>query len=92
MDESRFFLIVDADAYEAARLALDASRQMPHGETTFEPLETAPKATSGVLLAIRRIHCDLPDIAAAIGQMLSASKATEITREQYFAAIITPAE
>lgn len=92
MDESRFFVIFDTAAYESNRLALDASRQIPPGETTYEPLETAPKATSGVLLAIRRIHCDLPDIAAAIGQMISASKATEITREQYFAAVITPAE
>lgn len=87
MEASRFFIIFDHAAYEATRLSLDASRQMPQGETTYEPLATAPKASGGVLLAIRSLHCEMPDIAAAVGHFLSNGQAQEISQQEYFAAV-----
>lgn len=86
----RFFKI-HASPYEQTRLALDNQRQMPPGETTYEPLATAPRTPDGdVLLAVRVEHCDLPDIALAIAAMFANGWGVEISEAEYRAAIPVP--
>lgn len=85
MDACRFFRISDAAAYESTRLSLDAARQMPHGETTYEPLATAPRNANGdAMLSIRSAHCELPDIAHALSLMLANVWGVEITASEYW--------
>jgi hypothetical protein len=84
-DASRFFAITDFVEYEAMRVRLDVSRQMPRGETTYAPLNEAPQATNNsVLLAIRASHCLIPDIANALVEMASNGWGAEITETDYW--------
>lgn len=82
---------IHAEPYEQTRLALDAERQMPPGETTYDPLATAPKAPDGdVLLAVLDEHCDLPWIASALVAMFASGWGVEISEAEYTAAIPVP--
>lgn len=86
----RFFRIQPA-AYESTRLSLDASRNVPAGETTCTPYATAPKADNGdALIAIRPKPCLLPDIAAHLSAMITAGTCVEIERATYFSFIPAP--
>lgn len=86
----RFFRIAPA-AHESTRLSLDASRNMPVGETTFTPYAVAPKSDNGdALIAIRSKHCLLPDIAAHLAAMTQAGTCVEIDRATYFSFIPAP--
>lgn len=87
----RFFKI-HPTPYEQTRLALDAEREMPPGETTYEPLATASRMPDGdVLLAVRAEHCDLPDIAAALAAMFANGWGVEISEAEYQSAMPPPA-
>lgn len=67
---------------------MDAAWPFPQGETSIDPLETAPKDANGnVLIAIRSVHCDTEPFQTAIATLLSANAATEITQEDYDAAL-----
>lgn len=91
MGDNRFFRISSHQAYESTRIALDAQRQIPTGETTYEPLATAPKARNGdVLLAIRSVHCDLQDIASALAAMLTNGWGREIAADEYWGELPAP--
>lgn len=82
---------IHPEPYEQTRLSLDAQREMPPGETTYEPLATAPRMPDGdVLLAVRAEHCDLPDIAAALAAMFANGWGVEISEDEYQAAIPMP--
>lgn len=81
----RYFRI-HAEPYEQTRLALDAERQMPTGETVYEPLATAPRTPDGdVLLAV-----SLPWLADALAAMLANGDGEEISEADYTAAIPVP--
>jgi hypothetical protein len=87
MNEQRYFQ-VEPTAYEQTRLAVDAAWGFPAGETSIEPLASAPKDQSGnVLIAIRTIHCDMEPFFSAIAGLLASGDAVEITQEQYLAAM-----
>ena len=87
MNEQRYFQ-VEPTAYEQTRLAVDAAWGFPAGETSIEPLATAPKnASSHALVAIRAIHCDMEPFLSAIADLLASGDAVEITQEQYLATI-----
>lgn len=88
MNELRYFRSISPQAYEDARLALDAAVPMPQGETVYEPLATAPKASNGdVLIAIRTEHCQIQPYKSAVEAMLASGDATEITQAEYEAAL-----
>lgn len=91
MNDNRFFRISSHEAYESSRIALDSQRHVPQGETTYEPLSTAPKARNGdVLLAIRSVHCDLQDIASALAAMLENGWGCEIAADEYWNELPAP--
>ena len=80
--------IVKPTAYEQARIAVDAAWGFPEGETSIEPLATAPKDASGqVLIAIRAMHCDMEPFKSAVEGLLAGGAATEITQAEYEAAL-----
>ena len=84
---NRFF-IVEPTAYEQTRLSLDVAWGFPSGETSIEPLATAPKDANGnVLIAIRAIHCDMEPFKSAVEGLLASGAATEITQAEYEAAL-----
>jgi len=84
---NRFF-IVDPTAYEQTRLAMDAAWPFPAGETSIEPVATAPKEANGnVLIGIRAMHCDMEPFQSAIASLLGGGSATEITQAEYEAAL-----
>lgn len=85
--EQRYFN-VNASAYEQTRLAMDAAWPFPEGETSIEPLATAPKDTNGnALVAIRSVHCGMEPFQSAIASLLASGDATEITQADYEAAL-----
>ena len=87
---NRYFRVLPQD-YEQARLAVDAAWGFPAGETSIEPLATAPRYQSGqVLIAIRTVHCDLEPFKSAVEGLLANSDATEITQAEYEAALPAP--
>lgn len=90
MNTSRFFT-VDPSAYEQTRLTMDAAWPFPQGETSIEPLATAPKDASGnVLIGIRSVHCEIEPFQSAIASLLGSGAATEITQTEYEAALPQP--
>lgn len=67
---------------------MDAAWPFPEGETSIEPLETAPKNSNGnVLIAIRSTHCEMEPFQSAIASLLGGNAATEITQAEYEAAL-----
>lgn len=89
---SQRYFVIAPQPYETTRLALDAQRNVPSGETTYEPLATAPRTQDGrALLAVRAEHCQLPEIAAAIAAMLASGDGTEISEAEYVA-FLPPAQ
>jgi hypothetical protein len=84
---NRYFL-VDPAAYEQTRLAVDAAWEFPEGETSIEPLATAPQDANGqVLIAIRAMHCDMEPFKSAVEGLLASEAATEIAQAEYEAAL-----
>ena len=87
---NRFFT-VEPTAYEQTRLALDAAWGFPQGETSIEPLATAPKDQSGnVLIAIRSLHCDMEPFKSAVEGLLASGAAIELTQAEYGGALPAP--
>ena len=85
------YFSVEASAYEQTRLAMDAAWPFPQGETSIEPLATAPKDTNGnALIAIRATHCDMEPFQSAIATLLGNNAATEITQAAYEASLPQP--
>jgi hypothetical protein len=84
---NRCFL-VEPTAYEQTRLAVDAAWVFPEGETSIEPLATAPKDANGqALIAIRAMHCDMEPFKSAVEGLLASEAAAEITQAEYEAAL-----
>ena len=89
--ELRYFTVQPL-AYEQTRLAVDAAWGFPEGETSIEPLATAPKNQSGnVLIAIRTVHCDMEPFKSAVETLLGSGAAAEMTQPEYEAALPAPA-
>lgn len=86
----RFFR-ADAQTYEAVRRSLDASWMLPDetGTTTcFAPIDKAPKDLNGLpVLAVHDHFCEYEAVAAVLPGLLSSGAVTEITEDQYFAAL-----
>jgi hypothetical protein len=90
MNEQRYFQ-VEPTAYEQARLAVDAAWGFPAGETSIEPLATAPKDANGqVFIAIRAMHCDMEPFKSAVEGLLASGAATEVAQAEYEAALPQP--
>ena len=87
MEPSRFFKVAPA-AYEQTRKAIDIAWGFEFGETSIEPLATAPKNSNGnVLIAIRAMHSEMEPFKSAVDGLLASGAATEITQAQYEAAL-----
>lgn len=87
MNELRYFQ-VEPTTYEQTRLAMDTAWPFPQGETSIEPLATAPKDSNGnALVAIRSVHCDMEPFETAIATLLGNNTATKITQAEYEAAL-----
>lgn len=87
MSTNQFFT-VEPTAYEQTRLAMDSAWPFPQGETSIEPLATAPKASNGnALIGIRTMHCNMEPFRSAIAALLDSNAATEITQAEYEAAL-----
>lgn len=85
------FFHCDPDAYEAARIALDAALPMPPGETVYEPLATAPRREDGrVVVAFHAGDCDRPPYLAFLAAALADGTAVEISEEDYLAVVLLP--
>jgi len=82
---NRFFL-VDATAYEATRLNVDAAVGMPAGETCLRPAADAPRSSSGgVLVAVRAEHCEREPYKSAIDGLLASGAGQELNEPQWLA-------
>lgn len=80
------------DAYEQARLALDAAWGHPNEATKtvtcIDPAAVAPRDSQGrIVLAVTNEFCDYPAAASMLELMLGSGAATEITASEYAAAI-----
>jgi hypothetical protein len=89
----RFFRCDAGDeAYEQARLALDAAWGHPNSETKtltcVDPAAVAPRDESGrIVLAVNEEFCAYPAADQMLSLMLSSGSAVEITTEEYAAAV-----
>lgn len=83
------------EAYEQARLALDAAWGHPNEstktQTCIDPAAVAPRDADGrIVLAVSDEFCEYPAAAQMLASMLAGGAVTEITRDEYRAAV-TPA-
>lgn len=78
------FFHCDRDAYEAARLAIDATMGLPAGETVYEPAATAPRRADGrVLVGFHASDCDRPQYRQFLESALANGTAVEISEDDY---------
>ena len=75
------------EAYEQARLALDAAWGHPNAETRtltcIDPASVAPRDQQGrIVLAVNDEFCAYPEAEQMLTQMLAAGAATEISESQ----------
>lgn len=83
------------EAYEQARLALDAAWGHPNAETKtatcIDPAAVAPRDADGrIVLAVNDEFCEYPAAAQMLAFMLAGGAVAEITWDEYRAAV-TPA-
>lgn len=92
----RFFRCLAGDeAYEAARLALDAAWGHPNPSTKtstcFDPAAVAPRDGVGrIVLAVTEEFCLFPAAEQMIAMMIGGGAAEEITEADYRAATEPP--
>jgi hypothetical protein len=93
----RYFRCETGDqAYEQARLALDAAWGHPNEqtktETCIDPANVAPRdATGRIVLAVNDAFCEFPAASQMIDWMIGSQAVTEITEAEYLAATQPPA-
>lgn len=91
----RFFRCEAGDeAYEAARLALDAAWGHPNPVTLtvtcIQPAATAPRDSQGrIVLAVDGAFTEYPAATEMLSLMLGGGAAVEITEAEYRAAVAT---
>jgi hypothetical protein len=83
------------DAYEQARLALDAAWGHPNAETKtqtcIESAAVAPRDAAGrIVLAVNDEFCAYPAAEQMLGYMIGSGAAAEITEAEYAAAVQQP--
>jgi hypothetical protein len=83
------------EAYEQARLALDAAWGHPSTETRTEtcidPSSVAPRDAQGrIVLAVNEEFCEYPAAQQMLTYMTGQSAVTEITEADYRAAVESP--
>jgi hypothetical protein len=80
------------EAYEQARLALDAAWGHPNAETKtvtcIDPASVAPRDAEGrIVLAVNDEFLEYPAASQMLGYMLGIGAAVEITAAEYAAAV-----
>ncbi len=80
------------EAYEQARLALDAAWGHPNAETKtvtcIDPASVAPRDADGrIVLAVNDEFVEYPAASQMLGYMLGIGAAVEITAAEYAAAV-----
>jgi len=84
----RYYRITDDALYERVRLTLDAAWGHRAPVTCVDPAATAPRDASGaIVLSVRAQFLAFPAAAAMLPQLLASGRVTEITREEYDAAM-----
>jgi hypothetical protein len=83
------------EAYEQARLALDAAWGHPNAETKtqtcIDPAAVAPRDAEGrIVLAVNEDFCSYPASEQMLGYMISNGAAAEITEAEYRDAVQQP--
>jgi hypothetical protein len=83
------------EAYEQARLALDAAWGHPSEttktQTCVDPAADAPRDTSGrIVLAVTDAFAEYPAAAEMLSIMLGSSAAAEISEQEYMEAVSQP--
>lgn len=83
------------EAYEQARLALDAAWGHPNAETKtqtcIDPAATAPRDAQGrIVLAVNDEFCAYPAAEQMLGYMIGSGAVSEITPDDYQAAVQKP--
>ena len=84
---------VGDEAYEQARLALDAAWGHPSGRTTtcIDPAMVAPRDAQGrIVLAVNDEFCEYPAAQQMLTYMTEQGSVTEITEADYRAAVERP--
>lgn len=82
----RYFRTDSSEAYEHARLSLDAAWGFPNAltQTCFEPAVTAPRDAQGrLLLAVDDAFCQYPAAADMLPALLGSGAVEEITEDEY---------
>ena len=80
------------EAYEQARLALDAAWGHPNEATKtvtcIDPAAVAPRDSQGrIVLAVNDEFCAYPAAEAMLSQLLLADAVTEITSDEYMPSV-----
>lgn len=83
------------EAYEQARLALDAAWGLPNTDTKtmtcIEPAAVAPRNAQGrIVLAVNDEFCEYPAAQQMLASMTGQGAVTEITEADYRAAVESP--
>jgi hypothetical protein len=83
------------EAYEQARLALDAAWGHPNEatktQTCVDPATAAPRDASGrIVLAVTDSFAEYPAAAEMLAMMLGSGAAAEIGEQDYMAAVSQP--
>jgi hypothetical protein len=83
------------EAYEQARLALDAAWGHPNAETKtvtcIDPANVAPRDAQGrIVLAVNHEFCEYPAAQQMLASMAGQGAVTEITEADYRAAVESP--
>ena len=92
----RYFRCESGDqAYEQARLALDAAWGHPNTETKtvtcIDPAAVAPRDAEGrIVLAVNDEFCEYPAAAEMLPQLLASGAVSEMTEAEYRAAVESP--
>lgn len=84
----RYFRSHSDEAYEQARLALDAMWSLPNGVTAIQPAALAPRDPEGrIVLAVDVAACEYPGVPELLSQLIASGAAAEIDAADYEAAI-----
>ena len=83
------------EAYEQARLTLDAAWGHPNAETKtvtcIDPAAVAPRDAQGrIVLAVNDEFCEYPAAQQMLAYMIEQGAVTEITEADYRAAVESP--
>jgi hypothetical protein len=85
---NRFFRCYSDEAYEQARLSLDAAwgHPTPDGRTVtcVDPASVGPRDNDGyILVAINAQRCEWPELSSLISALLASGVGQEITAQEY---------